>query len=131
MDHRSLKDRGIDRIPEPKIGVAATAMKRRGVVADPIRFQLVRYVKSLNFARPWLRAIEKAGEVYQQGAGGSWWERSLLLASETGKAVRNKVHGRMAGIQPRPHTRSRHTEFVQGTRSKTWTGQGDVWQMTS
>jgi ATP-dependent exoDNAse (exonuclease V) alpha subunit len=91
VDHRSLKDRGIDRIPEPKIGVAATAMKRRGVVADPIRFQLVRYVKSLNFARPWLRAIEKAGEVYQQGAGGSWWERSLLLASETGKAVRNKV----------------------------------------
>src|SRR5207245_9108491 len=34
VDHRSLKARGIDRIPEPKIGVAATAMKRKGLVAD-------------------------------------------------------------------------------------------------
>ncbi|HTS17716.1 MAG TPA: MobQ family relaxase [Verrucomicrobiae bacterium] len=91
VDHRSLKDQGIDRIPEPKIGKEAMGLKKRGVVEDPVRFQLVRYVKSLNFARPWLRAIEKAGEIYQQGAGTSWWERSLLLASETGKAVRNKV----------------------------------------
>src|SRR5208282_4410224 len=91
VDHRSLKDRGIDQIPQPKIGKEAMGLKKRGVVEDPVRFQLVRYIKSLNFARPWLRAIEKAGEIYQQGAGSSWWERSLLLASETSKAVRNKV----------------------------------------
>lgn len=91
VDHRSLKDRGIDQIPQPKIGKEAMGLKKRGVVEDPLRFQLVRYIKSLNFARPWLRAIEKVGEIYQQGAGNSWWERSLVLASETGKAVRNKV----------------------------------------
>jgi hypothetical protein len=51
VDHRSLKDRGIDRLPEPKIGVAATAMKRRGVLPDPERFRVVRWVKSLNEVR--------------------------------------------------------------------------------
>ena len=30
VDHRSLSDQGIDREPEPKIGVVATAMERRG-----------------------------------------------------------------------------------------------------
>ena len=91
VDHRSLKDRGIDRIPEIKIGKEAMGLMKRGVVKDPFRVQMVRYIKSLNFARPWLRAIEKVGEIYQQGAGASWWERSLVLASDTGKAVRNKV----------------------------------------
>ena len=46
VDHRSLKDRGIDRIPEPKIGKEAMGMKQRGVVEDPERFKLVRWVKS-------------------------------------------------------------------------------------
>jgi hypothetical protein len=91
VDHRSLKDRGIDRIPEPKIGVAATAMKRRGILPDPERFRLVRYIKSLNFARPWTRAIEKSGEVYQQGMGKTWWERSLLFASQASAAAKETV----------------------------------------
>jgi ATP-dependent exoDNAse (exonuclease V) alpha subunit len=91
VDHRSLKDRGIDRIPEPKIGVEATAMKRRGVVADPERFQLVRYIKSLNFARPWMKAIEKSGEVGQQGMGKTWWERSLLFMAQARQVARNTV----------------------------------------
>ena len=111
MDHRSLKDRGIDRIPEPKIGVAATAMKRRGILPDPERFQLVRYIKSLNFARPWTRAIEKSGEVYQQGLGKTWWERSLLFASKAREAVRETVMDtwsklvttRMRGREPLGH----------------------------
>ena len=91
VDHRSLADQGIDRIPEPKIGVAATAMKRRGAVADPERFQLVRWVKSLNAVRPWKRAIERDGEVHQQGMGKTWWERSLVMAADAGKAVRDTV----------------------------------------
>jgi ATP-dependent exoDNAse (exonuclease V) alpha subunit len=91
VDHRSLKDRGIDQIPEPKIGVAATAMKRRGVVDDPERFQLVRYVKSLNAVRPWMRAIEKFGEVYQHGMGKTWWERSLIFATQARQTVRQTV----------------------------------------
>jgi ATP-dependent exoDNAse (exonuclease V) alpha subunit len=91
VDHRSLKDRGIDRIPEPKIGVAATAMKRREVVEDPERFQLVRWVKSLNFVRPWQKSIEQSGEVHQEGAGKTWWERSLIYLSEARQAVRETV----------------------------------------
>jgi len=76
---------------EPKIGVAATAMKRRGVVADPERFQLVRWVKSLNAVKPWLRAIEKLGEVRQEGMGKTWWERSLIFASGAKQVVRESV----------------------------------------
>jgi hypothetical protein len=91
VDHRSLKDRGIDRLPEPKIGVAATAMKRREVVEDPERFQLVRWVKSLNFVRPWTKSIEQSGEVHQEGAGKTWWERSLIYLSEARQAVRESV----------------------------------------
>jgi hypothetical protein len=87
VDCRSLKDQGIDRIPEPKIGKEAVGMKERCVVEDPRRFQLVRWVKSLNFARPWLAAIEKAGEVYQHGMGATWWERSLNSVAEAGKTM--------------------------------------------
>jgi ATP-dependent exoDNAse (exonuclease V) alpha subunit len=91
VDHRSLKDQGIDRIPEPKIGVAATAMKRRGFIGDPERFKLVRFVKALNEARPWARAIEKFGEVRQYGMGQSWWERSLVSAMEKVYSARETV----------------------------------------
>jgi ATP-dependent exoDNAse (exonuclease V) alpha subunit len=91
VDHRSLKDRGIDQIPQPKIGKEAMGLKKRGVVEDPERFKLVRWVKSLNFVRPWLKAIEKAGEVRQDGMGETWWERSLLTVAETGKAIGEAV----------------------------------------
>jgi hypothetical protein len=110
VDHRSLKDRGIDRIPEPKIGKEAMGLKKRDVVKDPERFQLVRWVKSLNAVRPWARAIEKAGEVHQQGAGKTWWERSLIFASQARQAVRETVmdtwqallHSRQPGGQDIP-----------------------------
>jgi ATP-dependent exoDNAse (exonuclease V) alpha subunit len=91
VDHRSLKERGIDRIPEPKIGKEAMGMKQRGVVADPERFQLVRWVKSLNAVKPWLRAIEKSGEVHQEGMGKTWWERSLLFMSQARQVTREAV----------------------------------------
>jgi hypothetical protein len=109
VDHRSLKDRGIDQIPEPKIGVAATAMKRRGVVADPERFKLVRWVKALNAVMPWKRAIERDGEVYQHGMGATWWERSLLAVEDVGKTARDtfrdtwaKLVNRQPGGQDMP-----------------------------
>ncbi len=91
VDHRSLKERGIDQIPQPKIGKEAMGLHKRGVVPDPERFKIVRWVKSLNFARPWLAAIEKAGEVYQHGMGATWWERSLNSVAEIGKAARETV----------------------------------------
>src|SRR5580704_3973397 len=91
VDHRSLKDRGIDRIPEPKIGKEAMGMKKRGVEEDPRRFKLVRWIKSLNAVKPWLRAIEKFGEVRQAGMGKTWWERSLVFMADTRDAVRDSV----------------------------------------
>ncbi len=81
VDHRSLKERGIDREPEPKIGTAATAMKRRGVEADPERFKVVRFVKIMNEVRPLLKSIRKFGEVQQRGMGNTWWERSITFMS--------------------------------------------------
>jgi ATP-dependent exoDNAse (exonuclease V) alpha subunit len=110
VDHRSLKDRGIDRIPEPKIGKEAMGLKKRDVVKDPERFQLVRWVKSLNAVRPWARAIEKAGEVHQHGMGKTWWERSLILVAQARQAVRETVmdtwqallHSRQPGGQDIP-----------------------------
>jgi ATP-dependent exoDNAse (exonuclease V) alpha subunit len=81
VDHRSLKDRGLDRLPQPKIGVSATAMKRRGIEEDPVRFQEVRSIKILNEVRPMMKAIKGHGEVQQTGAGSSWWERSLIFLS--------------------------------------------------
>lgn len=81
VDHRSLKNRGIDRQPEPKIGVAATAMKRRGVEADPERFQAVRRVKLLNEVRPLLKSIRQTGNVIQHGVGTTWWEKSTVFMS--------------------------------------------------
>jgi len=91
VDHRSLKDRNIDRIPEPKIGKEAMGLKKRGVVPDPERCKLVRWVKSLNAVMPWARSIEKHGEVEQHGACKTWWERSLVLAGEVGKTARDAV----------------------------------------
>jgi len=89
VDHRSLKARGIDLAPEPKLGVAATAMKRRG--QDSERFKLWRYIKSLNFSRSWTRSIEKNGEVDQHGMGKTWWERSLIFSSKARESVRDTV----------------------------------------
>jgi ATP-dependent exoDNAse (exonuclease V) alpha subunit len=99
VDHRSLKDRGIDRVPEPKIGVAATAMKRRGILDDPERHQLVRRVKLLNAVRPMMKAIKERGEVYQVGLGRSWWEKSITFMSrireQADKVVRKSWWNRL------------------------------------
>src|ERR1035437_1642954 len=91
VDHRSLKDRGIDRIPEPKIGVAATAMKRRGILPDPERFRLARWIKSLNEVMPQMRDIQKIGEVRQLGHGDTWWEKSIIFLNKVGEKARETV----------------------------------------
>jgi len=91
VDHRSLKDQGIDRIPQPKIGVAATAMKDKGIVEDPKRFQEVRWVETLNEARPLMKSIRKRGEVKQIGVGGTWWERSIIFVSRARERVSDAI----------------------------------------
>lgn len=95
-DHRSLKDQGIDREPQPKIGVAATAMKNKGIVEDPDRFEEVRHVKVLNEVRPMMKAMRKHGEIKQIGMGATWWERSIIFMSrvreqfeKAGKTIKN------------------------------------------
>ncbi len=91
VDHRSLKERGIDREPEPKIGVAATAMKRKGTEADPERFQLVRRVKLLNEIRPLMKSIRARGEISQKGMGATWWEKSVTFMSRLRKQANTLV----------------------------------------
>jgi ATP-dependent exoDNAse (exonuclease V) alpha subunit len=81
VDSRSLKDRGIDREPEPKIGKEAVGMKERGVVEDPERFKAVRRIRILNQVRPMMRAILHRGEVNQIGMGDTWWEKSITFMS--------------------------------------------------
>ena len=93
VDHRSLKDRKIDRIPEPKIGREATALKRRGIEDDPERFRLVRQIKLLNEVRPLLRSLRAHGEIQQHGMGKTWWERSLIFMAEKKEAIRDTVKG--------------------------------------
>lgn len=91
VDHRSLKARGIDQIPMPKIGVAATAMKKRGVEADPKRFQEARFVRLLNEVMPHRRAIERGGEVKQMGHGSTWWEKSAHFLAHVRDTARETV----------------------------------------
>lgn len=98
VDHRSLKERGIDRAPEPKIGVKATAMKRRGVEKDPERFKLVRSVKMMNEVRPLMTAILKRGEVSQSGMGGTWWEKSVTFMSRIRERAVDALKGTWRGL---------------------------------
>ncbi len=91
VDHRSLKEQGIDREPEPKIGVAAMAMKKRGVVADPERIQAVRRVKLMNEVRPFMKSIRTSGEVKQHGVGRTWWEKSIVFVSKVREGFERMV----------------------------------------
>jgi ATP-dependent exoDNAse (exonuclease V) alpha subunit len=92
VDHRSLKDQGIDRLPEPKVGVAATAMKRKGVLEDSERFKLVRKIKLINDAMPFIRAIQNRGEVQHYGMAAGWWDKTMAafhkMREQTSKAVK-------------------------------------------
>jgi ATP-dependent exoDNAse (exonuclease V) alpha subunit len=86
VDHRSLKDQGIERLPEPKIGVVATAMKRRGVLWDSERFRAVREVKMFNEVLNMMKSIKQHGKVQQHGIGPDWWHTSPLLSNVRDRA---------------------------------------------
>lgn len=93
VDHRSLKAQGIDREPEPKIGVKATAMKRKGIVDDPERFEVVRHVKLMNELRPMMKAIKGRGEIGQSGNGSTWWEKSITFMSRIREGAAKVIKG--------------------------------------
>lgn len=91
VDHRSLKDRGIDQIPQPKIGVAATAMEKRGVIKDSRRRQEVRFTAVLNAALPFLRKLERGESAKQEHYDPSWLDRSIAFIGRAKDAVRHGV----------------------------------------
>ena len=100
VDHRSLKAQGIDRIPEPKMGPTATAMMRKGV--DSERFKLVRYIRTLNAMKPLARAIGKFREIRQEGMGKTWWERSLIFASQAREVAKESILDTWRAMLQRP-----------------------------
>jgi ATP-dependent exoDNAse (exonuclease V) alpha subunit len=93
VDHRSLKAQGIDREPEIKIGAAAMAMKRKGLIEDPERCKLVRQIKLMNEVRPMVRSMQAHGDIRQRGNGANWWERSIIFMSRVRDEARDKIKG--------------------------------------
>lgn len=94
VDHRSLRDQGVDRLPQPKIGVSATAMKRKGVLDDPERFKLVRKIKLLNEAMPFIRAIQRRGEVQHYGMAAKFWDKTMSVMSRMREQASKAIKGR-------------------------------------
>jgi MobA/MobL family len=80
VDHRSLFAQGIDRKPEPKIGVAAVHMQREGKLVDPDRVRTARRVRLWNTVVSSIRNVEGSGFVRQEGLGDSWWGRAGMGA---------------------------------------------------
>jgi ATP-dependent exoDNAse (exonuclease V) alpha subunit len=91
VDHRSLKDRGLDRVPEPKIGVDAAAMQRKGKVADPDNIRRARQVMLENEVMPHIRDIQRKGEIPQHGNGASWWERSTIFVQKAAQNIQERA----------------------------------------
>jgi hypothetical protein len=73
IDHRSLKEQGIDRDPEPKIGVEATGMQRRGAEEDPDRVREARRVRMENTLRENVRTIQAGAHTADVAESESLW----------------------------------------------------------
>jgi len=56
-------------------------MKRRGVEADPKRFQLIRQVQVENEVRPFMRCLKKHGRTIKKPSRAIWLERSAAFVS--------------------------------------------------
>jgi ATP-dependent exoDNAse (exonuclease V) alpha subunit len=93
VDHRSLKERGISREPEPKIGVAATAMKRSGKILDPERFKLVRHVRLMNEVMPLLKSIRTTGQLPMWKIQPTWWKKPTTFISQFCMRAAERVKG--------------------------------------
>lgn len=93
VDHRSLKDQGVDREPEPKIGVAATAMKRKGRISDLPIFEYVRNIRFWKDVAPMLRPVAPLDEIEQIGGGATFWERSASLVARARDRTQTAIKG--------------------------------------
>jgi len=95
IDHRSLADQGIDRLPQPKIGVEATAMERRGL--ETRRGLFAKLHSFSERIRSALHGIETTGEVPQYGIGQTWWERAQAAIGQTVESVREAFRDESSG----------------------------------
>ena len=69
----------------------AAAMKRKGILDDPERFKLVRKIKLLNEAMPFIRSIQRRGEIQQYGSGVRWWGKSVEFMSRVREQASHAV----------------------------------------
>lgn len=77
VDRRSLREQGIDRMPEPKVGPDATAMERRGAVEDSERGRDARQVRMQNEMQADIRAVQANGEVAMEAETEVTWRTRL------------------------------------------------------
>ena len=87
-ESQTLYNKLIEEKPYP---VAATAMKRRGALADPERFKLVRKVKLFNDALQLLSAMEQADDDSLWGRSRAVFERVQDKATELIKGTWQKL----------------------------------------
>lgn len=122
VDHRSLADQGIDRIPQPKIGAAAAAMERKGMMTE--RGKRAEIAAMTNAMLPHIRDVERYGEVQQHGVGSTWWERAQVSIGTQGEggSPRGEASGGGQGIADPPALASGAAvpgwrEYVTGRRA--------------
>ena len=74
---KSLENRGIEQEPQPKLGVAAAAMERKGIETE--RGKAVKSTRFANQVMAAIRDVVTFGQVseFPQFDGLSWWERML------------------------------------------------------
>lgn len=112
VDHRSLKDQGIDRVPEPKVGANALAMQREGKVEVPDAVKRLHQVKILNQILPHLRAFERGEHIHRFGQATEWWQRArsrmAAFAARAREGIaspsfwRNMVGRTREAVRPQP-----------------------------
>lgn len=67
-------------------------MKRRGVNDDPERFQLARWVKMLNEAKPFLRNLKELGRTIAKPSRSLWLQRSADYLAQFGERAGRVLH---------------------------------------
>lgn len=106
VDCRSLADQGIDRAPQPKIGVSAAAMERKGELTNK---GLMHHWHSFGERiRSSVRGIRTEGEVHQVGTGETWWERAQSALAPTFESARNFLRDESSGWVYKETTRRNH-----------------------
>lgn len=108
VDCRSLHHQGIDRQPQPKMGVVATAMERKGL--ETRRGLVACWYAFENRIRSAASAIKETGEVYQYGIGETWWERAQAAIGREVETVRGFLRDESSFVSMEADRRGRPKE---------------------